>query len=226
MSIVLAQVQAAGNSSISRFPPSTVMEQRFWDHVSQLNYAEAGLLIGAGLVYLLYGWKIFKILVMVNAALAGAWIAYWLAQRYEIGWWLSPIGGLVLAILAWPLMRYAVCLMSGLAGALLGAFVARSLMLSNTLVLASAALGLVTLGLLAFIIFRVIVVGFTSVQGSLMTVGGLVGMVAKVQNMSDAIQKGLFDRHYMLPIMVFIPALIGFVYQNHGLIGKKDKPKE
>ncbi len=224
MPFALAQAGPAV-SHPTTLPPSTVLEQNFWDQVSRLNYAEAGLLIGGGLVYLLYGWKIFKILVMINAAMAGAWIAYWLSQRFDIGWWLSPIGGIVLAVLVWPLMRYAVCVMGGLAGALLGAFVARSLVLNNSLVLAGAAIGLVALGLMAFIIFRQIVVGFTAVQGSLMTAAGVIGGIAlRFPEVAQNIQKGLFDRHYMLPVMVFIPALIGFVYQNHGGGGgKKEK---
>ncbi len=226
---LLAQTAAAGESakqlsssafkalrSASGFP----FEQYFMDFTARLDYLQAGLFVAIGLACLLYGWKIFKVLVLVNAALVGVLAGHLLDQRFAVGWWLTPVGGVVLAVLAWPLMRYAVCLLGGLAGAVLGAFVARSLMLTGPLIGAGALIGLVTMGLLAFIVFRAIVICFTSMQGSLLTVAGVVAGIARFQNMSSTIDQGLTRHQYLLPVLVVIPALIGFVYQIHRGDGK------
>lgn len=198
------------------------IEQWFWDHVHELNYVAAGLLVAAGLVYLLYGFKIFKILVIINAALLGVAAGAWIDQQFEqVGWWVMPVAGVVLALLAWPLMRYAVCVMGGLAGAVVGAFIWRSFQLPENMLWAGSAIGLVALGLLAFIVFRVIIIGFTSLQGSLMAVAGTVALAAKWDQVAQPIKDGILGEPWVLPVAVLIPALIGFVYQMQRGDGKK-----
>ncbi len=206
----------AANSAASLFNGNGEIriEQWFWDHATGLNYVAAGLIIAAGLVYLLYGYKIFKVLVIVNAALLGATGAHWIDQQFDqVDWWVIPVGAAALALIAWPLMRFAVCVMGGLAGAVLGAFVWRSFQLPDNMLWAGSAIGLVALGLLAFIIFRIIIIGFTSLQGALMAVAGSVALAARWEQVSDEVRDGILNQPWMLPVVVLLPALIGFVYQ-------------
>lgn len=204
--------------SVASQPPN----EAFWNWVAGLGYVEAAVSIAIGLVYLLYGFKVFKILVIVNAAALGAWVGYLATQQWQIPWWTPPVAGLALGLLAWPLMRYAVCVMGALAGALLGTFIAKAIGLSDQAVLAGAIIGLATLGLLAFVIFRIIVTGFTSLQGSLLATAGVVAVAARALHLSDPIRQGLADRPYMLPILIFVPAAAGFVYQ----LARKDGDKK
>jgi hypothetical protein len=188
-------------------------EERFWQVVSGVSYLEASLLLAVGLVYLLYGFKIFRILVMVNAALLGAWAGEWASGRFGWPWWVALLGASALGVLAWPLMRYAVCLMGGLAGAFLGAMIARSAAPDATSVAVGAGIGLAVLGVLAFVIFRIVIICFTSLQGALLTVAGVVGLVARFEKAAAAVHAALVGRPYLLAILIGVPAVIGVVYQ-------------
>src|SRR5947207_931541 len=71
----------------------------------------ATLLVIFGLVYLLFGWYIFKILVTLNAAVIGAYIGTFLGGKAGAPTPGALIGGFVAAALTWPLMKWAVAIM-------------------------------------------------------------------------------------------------------------------
>ena len=198
-------------------------EELFWNWVSGMNCLHAALFVGAGLVYLLYGWKVFKILVVINAALLGAWAGHWLGQVRGLGWWPAPVGCVAFAALSWPFMRYAVSLMGGLAGAVLGVLAARSLGLEGPALAAGAVIGMATLGLLAFVFLRILVSGLSAVQGAVMTVGGLVAIVSRFRDMGGHIRTALYGHGYLLPLLVVVPAIIGFAYQFRRGPGQEKK---
>src|SRR5262245_5105315 len=88
-----------------------------WCH--DMGPGMATILIIGSAVYLLFGWHIFKTLVMLNAALVGAYIGGRIgneAGSFAAG---AGIGAVLAAAVTWPLMKYAVAAMGGIFGALL-----------------------------------------------------------------------------------------------------------
>lgn len=224
----------------SQFASSDAMldKLRFWQMPSQGDYIshlattgilQSAILLACGLVYLLYGWKVFKILVIVNAAIIGGFVGAMLGAAHAqsgggpaIQWaWVGGVGGAaLLAVAAWPLMKYAVSLMGGLAGSLLGygcwryiAELAGSGADVHRHAWAGALIGLVTLGLLAFIIFRLTVMIFTSFQGSLLTVSGILGVLMQFDSPKTYLVKALDGNILALPLLLIVPALIGLAFQ-------------
>src|SRR5262249_54423280 len=131
----------------------------------------AATLIIAGIIYLFFGFKIFKALVMLNAAVLGAYVGAQLATKQgDAPVWAALIGGVAPAAIVWPTMRFAVALMGGTFGAILGASIWRMAALDPQMCWAGAAVGLVGFGLLSFILFRGSVMMYTSLQGSFMLV--------------------------------------------------------
>jgi hypothetical protein len=176
--------------------------------------ATAALLAIAGVVYLLFGFHIFRVLVMLNAALFGAWIGAALGQRAG-----STAAGLVLgaftaAVLTWPLMKYAVAVMGGVCGAILGAALWREFSLDPGLAWAGALVGLIGLGLLSFILFRASIILYMSFQGSVMLVFGILGLVYKYQNLAPHINQNIQLNPFLLPMAIFIPAMLGLIFQQ------------
>ena len=184
------------------------------------------MLVICGVVYLGYGWKIFKMLVVINAGFVGILAGAYLGAGYSDahgGQHMELIsgvtGGILLAVLAWPLMKYAVSIMGGLAGSFLG----YGLWIYLTTILdrpdlsrhawVGALIGLLVLGMLAFIIFRLTVIVFTCVQGAVMTVAGLLAMVLKYQPAAEELQNRLLPNPHLLPLLVAVPAVIGFFIQ-------------
>ena len=193
------------------------------------------VLFGCGLVYLLQGWKIFKILVVINAAILGVLVGSQFGQTLKGA--NSPLfcgiaGGLLLAVLAMPAMKFAISIMGALAGGALGyglwAYITKALGKEALLehAWAGALIGLVTLGLLAFVIFRLVVMIFTSLQGSLMTVTGALGLLLMSSALRDNLQTSLETNVHVLPVLVGVPAIIGFAFQYSGILAKEKKKKK
>ena len=181
----------------------------------------AMLLFACGLVYMLQGWKIFKILVVANVAVLGAVIGSYLGSmaRGPNTWVFTSIAGaLLLGGLAWPLMKYAVSLLGGLVGSFVGYglwhYVATTVDNPNLLQYewVGALVGLITLGLLAFVILKFVVMFITSLQGAVMSVGGVLALLLKY--MPDDLEGPLRDNSHLMAILIGVPAIIGFVFQT------------
>ena len=174
----------------------------------------AALLILLGVVYLIFGFKIFKGLVMLNAAAVGAAIGLALGQRTEMGLALMVLCGFVAAAITWPLMKWAVAVMGGLAGALLGATMWQTFGLDPTFAWSGALSGLILFGLLSFILFRGSVTMYMSLQGAAMLIFGLLGMVDKYEQVAPKITSAMTMKPFLLPMAIIIPAIIGMLYQQ------------
>ena len=207
------------------------------NYLSGVGWLSAIMLAICGVVYLAYGWKIFKVLVIVNAGFVGVLAGSYLGATYSEahgGQYMVVIGGLtgavLLASLAWPLMKYAVSIMGGLAGSFLGYGLWHYLTTIldqpalNKHAWVGALLGLLVLGMLAFIIFRLTVIIFTCVQGAVMTIAGLLAMVLKYQAGTEGLQDRLINNPHLLPLLVAVPAVIGFTIQYTAAL-KRDKKK-
>jgi hypothetical protein len=175
----------------------------------------AVLLIVLGLIYLLYGYRIIKVLVMFNAIVAGAGIGFALGRHGEAALACAIIGAFATAAITWPAMRYAVALMGGIIGALLAGGIWHAIGLDPRFAWAGALVGLVGLGLLCFILFRGSVMMYTSLQGAVMFVLGVLGLIYKYQELAPRLNDHFRVEPFLFPAVVFIPAMIGLIYQQH-----------
>ena len=205
--------------------------------LSQSTYGSimAMLLFACGLVYMLQGWKIFKILVIANAAVLGAVVGAHVGGflRGENTWLYTGIaGGLLLAVLAGPLMKYAVSLMGGLAGSFVGYslwhYVARTMERPDFTQYGwvGALIGLITLGLLAFVILKTVVTVITCIQGSVMAVSGVVALLMKHPALRESLELPLRQNTHLVALLVGVPAVIGFAFQYSGAAKKAAKKKD
>jgi len=174
----------------------------------------AALLIALGVVYLLFGFKLFRVLMMLNAAAIGAAIGIGFGQKTEIGFALMVLCGFVAAAVTWPLMKWAVAIFGGLAGALLGASLWQTFGLDSHFAWSGALTGLVLFGLLSFIIFRGSVTMYMSLQGAAMLILGLLGMICKYEQIAPKVTNTMAIRPFLLPMAVIIPAIIGMLFQQ------------
>ena len=212
-------------------------QAEFLDYLESLGNNSVGniqavLLLVCGLVYLLYGWKIFKVLVVVNAAILGTLVgtkAGAMLQGENMPLFGGIAGAVLLAVLAWPLMKYAVSLMGGLAGSFFGYgswhYIANAMQAKDASQYAwvGALIGLIVLGMLAFIIFRVTIVLFTSIQGSFLTVAGSLALLMLAGSLKTPLRNALEGNLHLLPILIVVPAVIGVCFQH--TITDKKKPK-
>ena len=207
----------------------------FVQSLTGLSALPAVLLLASGLVYLLQGWKVFKILIVINAAILGAFLGQHLGtllQGENMPLFCGLAGALLLAALAWPLMKFALSLMGGLAGSFLGYgmwhYAANVLGKPhlNEYAWAGALIGLITLGLLSFLIFKLVVMIFTSLQGSIMTVSGILALLLKYPPLHEELRAALTHNMHLLPLLMVVPAVIGFAFQNAAVAQKAKKKRK
>jgi preprotein translocase subunit Sss1 len=206
---------------------------KFMADPEALGVIQAILLLAFGLVYLLQGWKMFKVLVVINATILGAFVGAYLGARLHgpnMPIFCGVAGGLLLGALSWPLMKFAISVMGGLMGSFLGfvlwKYVAEALKRPslNEYAWAGALIGLILLGMLAFVIFRFTVEVLTSFQGSMMAVTGAVSILFRFEGTRVRFQQVLNEHTHLLPILIGVPAIIGVVIQHASGKGKK-KPE-
>ena len=142
-----------------------------WCH--EMNGGTAALLVMGGIVYLLFGFYIYKYLVLANAAIIGAWIGAVLGEKSNGALLGGVLGAFLGCAITWPTMKYAVAVMGGLFGALLGASIWNAVGLEHKFAWAGALSGLIAFGMLSFILFRGSIMMYMSLQGSVMLIFGL-----------------------------------------------------
>lgn len=204
-------------------------------HLSQLHIALAGVFVACGLVCMLQGFRLYKGVVLIIAAITGISMGYQLGQRVHAEVIVAVCLGVLLAVVAWPLMKYAVAVAGGIAGAFVGANawagIAHMLAKSGVDVpgepWVGALVGLMLLGLLSFILFELSVVLFTSFSGSVLLVLGALSLLMQVESWRDGIREAVTDKPIVLPLLVIVPAVVGLVlqHQSGGLEKKKAKDK-
>lgn len=180
-----------------------------------MNVAAAVILIFGGVIFLLWGYYAFKWLVTLNAAVIGAWLGAIVGEHAGAPLPAALIGGFVAATVTWPLMKYAVAVMGGLIGMVIGMSLWRAFGLDPHFAAAGGGMGLIFFGMLSFILFRTSVMMFTSLQGSLMLVFGILGVVYKFQGIdTSALETRLQLSPFIMPMTIFFAAVCGIFYQN------------
>lgn len=178
----------------------------------------------AGLVTLVNGYKYYKIVTVLLALSIGCFGGYYLGQRVGSPYIVAGCLALLLAVCSMPLMKYAVAVMGGLAGAFIGAnlwaasislfFEAEQAQALQDTYWVGALVGLIVLGMLAFIVFKLSVVLFTSVSGSTVAVLGAIALTLQVPNWQSTIVEGVSAHPIIIPLMVLVPAAIGLLMQE------------
>jgi hypothetical protein len=197
-----------------RLPGHWPVQSDLLQWCQNMGPGSAAILVICGLIYLLFGWYIFRSLVVLNAALVGAYIGARIGEMGGSFFAGACVGAFVAAAMAWPLMKYAVAFMGGVFGALLGASLWRAVGLEPSLCWAGALSGLILFGLLSFIIFRGSVMMYMSLQGSVMLIFGILGLIYKYQDVAPQVTESMTLKPFLLPVAIFVPAVLGLIYQQ------------
>jgi hypothetical protein len=222
---LIPRLQQAGGDLLSRLPDTPVPTPQ--QYVTQMQFLDpfvAILVLGAGLVVLLQGWRIFRVWVIVTAAMVGVVAGDKLGQFFQAQYTYAQPGcaiggGLLLALLAWPLMKYALGLIGGLTGGLLGhtlmRYLAEALARPDLLQYAWAGAigGAVILGISAFFLFRMVVIISSSIQGAVMMVSGIVALLLRYPPIAKPLTEAIEGNSHVLPVLMAVPALLGSIFQ-------------
>lgn len=180
-----------------------------------MGIGTAILLILMGGVYLLYGFNWHRTLVMINAVIVGGYAGAMFGNRFG-GFALAGafVGAGVAAAIGWPLLKWTVAVIGGICGAVFGAILWLSAGLEPSFAWAGALMGMIFFGMLSFILFRGSIIMYTSLQGSMMLVIGLLGLAYKHADLAPTLNANILRQPLLMPVAVLVPAILGLIFQQ------------
>ena len=225
MDCVTILAQAVETASAQAAEEAVVPIESFWAYITSLNLVEAITFMSFGVVCLFYGWRVFKILVVISFALLGLFLGVSVTDKIvglNSQLWGGLVGMLLLAVLSVPLMKWAVCLLGAVAGGVLSSGIWYACGLTERYILAGALIGMVAGGMISFIIFKVAVILFSSLGGSCLIVVGFLALLYLYPQTSERVEEIIFTKKWFLPTILMAPTLIGVVLQNKFVKDSKD----
>ncbi|MBW8014816.1 MAG: hypothetical protein FVQ82_01395 [Planctomycetes bacterium] len=222
---ILAEAETPGLTTAVENDVDWVPVDFIWDQINTLSWFHAVLAISFGVVYLLYGWRIFKSLTVICFGLIGMFAGMSLGRGMGSEMWGGVFGLAILAILSVPLMKYCICMLGAIAGGILTGAIWYACELPQLYMWAGAATGAVAGGMISFIVFKIAVMLFTSLGGSTIMMSGILALLNLYQLSSltpEAIEAGeqtliknlIFNDQWFLPVALLTPTLIGLILQH------------
>jgi hypothetical protein len=199
------------------------VKQEFWNLISQLDWRFALLMISVGVVYMLYGWRIFRVLVVISFGFIGLFLGILAGDRLSASQnaiiWGGLAGMVLLAVVSVPLMKWCVSVLGALAGGIVTGGLWIACGLSQTYLPAGFIVGFIAGGLISFILLKVSVMLFTSLGGSLVMASGMLTLlhlyeVHVIKPPTQHIHDLVFMHDWFLPLVLIIPTVIGMIIQN------------
>ena len=108
MDCVTILAQAVETASAQASEEAVVPMETFWAYITSLNLVEAITFMSFGVVCLFYGWRVFKILVVISFALLGLFLGISITDKIvglNSQLWGGIVGMVLLAVLSVPLMK-------------------------------------------------------------------------------------------------------------------------
>jgi len=189
-----------------------------WEQISSLGWFPAVLAVSFGVVYLLYGWRIFKVLTVICFGLIGMFGGMAVGRTLDNEMWGGIIGLAALSLISMPLMKWCICILGAVSGAVFTGGLWYAFGLPQMYLWAGAAVGGVAGGMISFIVFKMAVMLFTSMGGSAIMMSGLLALghlyeQAKAEPTTE-IHDLVFECTWFLPVILLVPTVIGLLTQQ------------
>ena len=171
-------------------------------------------LLAGGLVLLLFGWRLWKICVVLSFGLIGAALGASFAPPSDSAWVYSLVAAVLLGALSyWP-ARYAIAVLGGLIGGGLVAQVGAGAGLTGTTFWLVTAVGFIGALALAFINRRYVVISVTAILGAGLMMSGLTVFAQLSPGLHWHISSMARNSSIVLPFLLLVPAVVGYCYQS------------
>jgi len=206
----------------------------FWQQITKLSWLQALIAVSFGAVYLIYGWRIFKVLAVVSFGMVGLFVGMHLGSKMGSGaagqMWGGILGLLALAVLSIPFMHWAVSILGAVAGGIVTGCIWYAVGLPQQYIWAGIIIGVVAGGMISFIVFKISVMLFTSLGGAMLIITGMLALAhlyEKVQKAPKTEAAGFVyslvnEYNWFVPTMIIFVTFVGGVIQNKLVKGSSD----
>ncbi|MHC4159046.1 MAG: hypothetical protein ACYSSO_08200 [Planctomycetota bacterium] len=214
---ILAQAVETASERPEVIEETIIPIDLIWEQITSLGLLEALTFVSFGAIWLFYGWRIFKMLVIICFGLLGLFLGVIVSDKVS-GDANPVIGGLIglvaLAALSVPLVRWAVCILGALAGCLITSGIWCACGLTEEYIWAGALIGIIAGGMISFIVFKAAVMLFSSLGGSALVTTGVLALLYLFPQTTDKVQELVFTQQWFLPVALLVPTVVGIIIQN------------
>jgi hypothetical protein len=180
-------------------------------------HAIVGVLVMViGAVCILQGYRWHRWIVVLLALMLGLGIGHLLSPSIGKSSVVAIAMGLLFAAIASPMMKVTVAIFAGLAGAFLGANVWSIVQgpdAGNPW--PGAAMGFILLAMSSFLLARISIILFTSLGGAAMLVLGGLACLLNIPQLREPVEQHLESHQLLVPLLVGVAAVVGFVLQEN-----------
>jgi len=192
------------------------------DYLLTLGFLWPTVMAILGLLCILNGYRWHRPIVAFIAFMVGIGLGRGLAADMGRPMLFGIAVGLLFAIVATPLLKVTVSLLAGATGAFVGANMFRSLEGTGPYFQpgdewTGAAVGFVALAMLSLLMFRFVIVLFTSIGGAGMLVFGGVALLMHVEEWQAPVRDSLDTTPLLLPTITLLAAVGGYILQHSRL---------
>lgn len=218
LATVMGEQTAASAQDVNVVPVDFI-----WQQIMDLTWLQAVIAISVGIVYMLYGWRIFRVLVVICFGLAGMFLGILAGTSFAFitEMWGGIVGLVVFAVISVPMMKWCVSILGAVAGGILTGGVWYAFALPQMYIWAGVIIGVVAGGLISFILLKASVMLFTSLGGSVLLTTGMLALLHQYETYikeptTTHVHDLIFLNHYQwfLPVAIIIPTVIGIMVQN------------
>lgn len=186
------------------------------DVLSQVHIVWSLIFVVVGGLCVMNGYRWHKGLILILAAILGIYAGTVLGERIGGTNVVAACAAVLFAVVAWPMMRYSVALFGGLAGAFAGANVWTACGFPGGQHQYGAVIGLVIVGMLAFMAFRGVVILLTTIGGASMLIMGVLAALMQIDSWRGGMTDAMNTNKLIIPIITASSAIVGAIYQFGG----------
>ena len=183
--------------------------------LSEVSLVLAGVFVVVGLLCVFNGYRWHRWVVVILAAMAGFMLGGVMTKHVGQSSVVAVSLGLLCAMVAMPMLKIAVALFGGLTGAFIGANVWTAMGESvPDAHWAGAAMGFIIMAMASFMLFRLVVVTFTSIGGAALVLFGTIALLLHNPSWAPAVKDHLSNHNMLVPLLLAVAAVGGFVIQQ------------
>ena len=180
----------------------------------QQEIAVGVILLGAGLVFMLLGVKLFKSLIPISLAAIGLGIGLKMPVSNDIAQWVcGGVGAVLLGVGGSYVTKLSVALLAGAWTGVFAASLAISFGLQQKISLGIGVVFLLAVASLAMPLYHQVIAYVTSLQGAMLTIGGLVAILHTFPAFWTGLRTIVVDNSFVAPFFIASLTVMGFYLQ-------------
>jgi hypothetical protein len=182
--------------------------------LKQAHSAAGFPMVVGGVTLMFFGWRMWKLCVVLSFALLGAVIGAHVSDFGADQWMYATCGAVVLGLVSyWP-VNVAVSVLGGMIGTGIVTASVAQLGLSGGTLLAVAGVGMIAFTAYAYLNRQYVVIIVTAFLGAVLLLSGLASWIMNLPGLYGTLRSMATGSVLVLPFILLVPTVMSSFYQS------------